>query len=68
MLEVGHRPVREDQGDGVLTETMGAGTWRGPGADGDLARFLDAFSARLAAEEEPSGVGGDPIGRAEKRC
>jgi hypothetical protein len=47
---------------------VGTGTWRGPGADADLARFLDAFSARLAAEEQTSGIGGDPIGRAEKWC
>src|SRR5262249_39428825 len=50
----------------VLTETVGAGTWRGPGADADLARFVDAFSALLATEEEPSGIGGGPIGRIRK--
>ena len=45
MHEVGHRPGREHQGVGVPTETVGAGTWRGPGADADLARCVDAFSA-----------------------
>jgi hypothetical protein len=39
MHEVGHRPGREHQGAGVPTETVGAGTWRGPGADADLARM-----------------------------
>src|SRR5262245_22836254 len=64
--EVGHRPGREHPGAGVPTETVGAGTWRGPGADGDRARFVDAFSALLATEEEPSGIGGGPISRIRK--
>src|SRR5262249_36789702 len=66
--EVGHRPGREDRGAGVLTETVGAGTGRGPGADADLARLVDAFSALLATEEETSASGGGQIGRGGKRC
>ena len=68
MHEVGHRPGREHQGVGVPTETVGACTWRGPGADADLARFVDAFSALLATEEEPSGIGGGPIGGGGEMC
>ena len=67
MHEVNHRPGREHQGAVVLTETVGAGTWRGPGGDADLAPFVDAFSALLATEGKTSGNGG-PIGRAGRRC
>ena len=67
MHEVGHRLGREHQGAGVPTETVGAGTWRGPGADADLARFVGAFLALLATEEGTSGIGGGPIDHAGKR-
>jgi hypothetical protein len=67
MHEVGHLTGRDNQGASVMTETVGAGTWRGPGADADMAPFVDAFSALLATEEETSGIGGGPIGRGSRR-
>jgi len=65
--EVGHRTGREHPGTGVMTETVGAGTWKGPRADADLAPFVDAFSALLATEGKTSG-NGVPIGCAGRRC
>ena len=50
-----------------MTETVGAGTRRGPGADADLVRFVGAFLALLATEEGTSGIGGGPIDHAGKR-
>ena len=50
-----------------MTETVGAGTWKGPRADADLAPFVDAFSALLATEGKTSG-NGVPIGCAGRRC
>jgi hypothetical protein len=49
-----------------MTETLAAGTRRGPGADADLARFVGVFLALLATEEGTSGIGG-PIDHAGKR-
>jgi hypothetical protein len=33
-----------------------------------MTRFVDAFSARLATEEEMSGIDGGRIGHAGRRC
>jgi hypothetical protein len=63
-----HLTGRDNPGTGATTETVGGGTWGKPGADADLARCVDAFSALLATAEETSGIGGGPIGRAGRRC